>query len=931
MLNEAMDQVVLVKGWKKNANWSFPRGKINKDEEDLVCAMREVYEETGFDIEKAGVVPESRNVMSIEIAMREQHIRLFVFRGVPMDTHFEPRTRKEISKIQWWKLSDLPTMKKIKQQQGEARGEDLATNANKFYMVAPFLGPLRRWTSQQKKQDARKGMDGQKNGTSIEGVTVADIDPFTEDRLSSISPRDHPSNLPSMERALQPKHSSEVLGEVSSTLDGSERLKSLLRVPPPAAMHESSLSFDIQKTRSPQNHKADVLLEIAKASNPLGHVKSAVTPLEQSMETPVLPISVTEEPYVHHPRQQPSSKVNSRPKVSLGPSPNPQLQTHINSGQRSRLPSATLSEINTRTTNTPVVSPCDTLNSRLPYKPTSSTPFNTHSSVKLYQHNSIPHQHPVDAKLEMLPQENLHHGPSIPPASQLPQPKQLPADKSVLLSIFMSSRKPAETKPIKAPSGSQSLHGPYVHRKYTSHEESLQGPVPAGAVTASGYALPFIPATTPRENPLVSRNGHQQEQHSRSEVLPHPSSKNSVLSAGSAPMAMPVIEQSKGILPQAARSPSPSRATTVQPKTILQRKLQEPVRSPESVREELAVPKTAKNEISTHLHPRVPPLPFAIQPSTPPQAANALLELFKTPSESERARMALPSATLAPPNAPIELSAQPSPGRSREPSSSRHTLLRGTRRRGVDDRFSVQTRHELSPHSKNAAVSATVTGPLDIPHFEAIRQFKESKPTRSSKRPSVSPEIRQASPVRILKRPVNVHTPPRSIQTSMSRTATSKPTNTKANLPEQPVLTTTEGKLFQPQMLRRLPQPQTSPPEADNKIPTKVGIPPLSSLLMDRRTNRDPRVAESLLSLFGGSPPTLLAGQSLTTHTSPVSVSTPHQENAIVAPSVPTPSRISSLVPLDGNGANVSSGQKTPGTATAIDKNFLLGFLAGQT
>ena len=56
MLNQDMDQVVLVKGWKKGANWSFPRGKINKDENDLKCAVREVYEETGFDIQEAGLV-----------------------------------------------------------------------------------------------------------------------------------------------------------------------------------------------------------------------------------------------------------------------------------------------------------------------------------------------------------------------------------------------------------------------------------------------------------------------------------------------------------------------------------------------------------------------------------------------------------------------------------------------------------------------------------------------------------------------------------------------------------------------------------------------------------------------------------------------------------------------------------------------------------
>jgi mRNA-decapping enzyme subunit 2 len=97
LLNESMDQAVLVKGWKKGSSWSFPRGKINKDEKDLDCAIREVYEETGYDIREAGLVEDEEAVKYIDVTLREQQIRLYVFRGVPMDTHFEPKTRKEIS------------------------------------------------------------------------------------------------------------------------------------------------------------------------------------------------------------------------------------------------------------------------------------------------------------------------------------------------------------------------------------------------------------------------------------------------------------------------------------------------------------------------------------------------------------------------------------------------------------------------------------------------------------------------------------------------------------------------------------------------------------------------------------------------------------------------------------------------------------------
>ncbi|OBT61345.1 hypothetical protein VE03_09312 [Pseudogymnoascus sp. 23342-1-I1] len=159
MLNQALDAVVLVKGWKKGANWSFPRGKINKDEDDLDCAVREVYEETGYDIRAAGLVPETEEVKYIDIPMREQHIRLYVFRDVPMDTHFEPRTRKEISKIEWYRLSDLPAFRKKTHQTGN--DAEVAKNANKFYMVAPFLVPLKKWVQQQKKKDSERASNNQ--------------------------------------------------------------------------------------------------------------------------------------------------------------------------------------------------------------------------------------------------------------------------------------------------------------------------------------------------------------------------------------------------------------------------------------------------------------------------------------------------------------------------------------------------------------------------------------------------------------------------------------------------------------------------------------------------------------------------------------------------------------------------------------------------
>jgi mRNA-decapping enzyme subunit 2 len=192
LLNEDLDAAVLVKGWKKGANWSFPRGKINWAEDDLTCAIREVYEETGYDIEAAGLVPEDRQVKHIEISMHDQQMRLYVFRNVPMDTHFEPRTRKEISKIQWWRLSDLPAYRKRGQQQQNGP----AISPNKFYMVAPFLPPLRKWVIEQKKQGSKRDMSNQYLSAGIShDEFLTEEDPEVESHiqdssyLTSIRPR----------------------------------------------------------------------------------------------------------------------------------------------------------------------------------------------------------------------------------------------------------------------------------------------------------------------------------------------------------------------------------------------------------------------------------------------------------------------------------------------------------------------------------------------------------------------------------------------------------------------------------------------------------------------------------------------------------------------------------------------------------------------
>jgi 8-oxo-dGTP pyrophosphatase MutT (NUDIX family) len=42
IVNETFDKVLLVKGWSSKSSWGFPKGKINKDEPEIDCAIREV-------------------------------------------------------------------------------------------------------------------------------------------------------------------------------------------------------------------------------------------------------------------------------------------------------------------------------------------------------------------------------------------------------------------------------------------------------------------------------------------------------------------------------------------------------------------------------------------------------------------------------------------------------------------------------------------------------------------------------------------------------------------------------------------------------------------------------------------------------------------------------------------------------------------------
>lgn len=130
MLNSELTKVVLVRGYESKS-WSFPRGKISKDESDLDCAIREVREETGFDC---------RNYVKetdvLERTICGKNFKIFLAKGVPEDTNFEPLVRNEIAEITWFDIKSLQKAAK--------------NTSQKFFVVSAMLKPLTRWIDKNK-------------------------------------------------------------------------------------------------------------------------------------------------------------------------------------------------------------------------------------------------------------------------------------------------------------------------------------------------------------------------------------------------------------------------------------------------------------------------------------------------------------------------------------------------------------------------------------------------------------------------------------------------------------------------------------------------------------------------------------------------------------------------------------------------------------
>ncbi|KAK9878947.1 hypothetical protein WA026_003768 [Henosepilachna vigintioctopunctata] len=134
LLSEGLTHVLLVKSYWAKASWGFPKGKVNEEEDPAHCAIREVLEETGFDI-TSRLDPDDW----VESVINDQLVRLYIIKNIPMSTKFQPKTRCEIKSCDWFDVNNLPTNKKDLTPKLK-----IGVSSNAFFMVLPFVKKLKQ-------------------------------------------------------------------------------------------------------------------------------------------------------------------------------------------------------------------------------------------------------------------------------------------------------------------------------------------------------------------------------------------------------------------------------------------------------------------------------------------------------------------------------------------------------------------------------------------------------------------------------------------------------------------------------------------------------------------------------------------------------------------------------------------------------------------
>ena len=104
-------RILLVRGFHSSSKWTFPRGKMNAHEGAAACAIREVWEEIGYDITL--LIKEDQKLEWIKPGQHPIRIYLVTLPSEATQFKFEPKTSGEIGQIGWHRMEALRKLQKI--------------------------------------------------------------------------------------------------------------------------------------------------------------------------------------------------------------------------------------------------------------------------------------------------------------------------------------------------------------------------------------------------------------------------------------------------------------------------------------------------------------------------------------------------------------------------------------------------------------------------------------------------------------------------------------------------------------------------------------------------------------------------------------------------------------------------------------------------
>ncbi|EAN30785.1 Dcp2 box A domain protein [Theileria parva strain Muguga] len=108
IFNVLCDKVLLVQSYSSK-NWSFPRGKIDEAENDRACAVREINEETGLDVNS-----NINDDVYLELIEDDLNLKLFLIPGIDENQALKQTSSYEISKFKWFPIKQLENKKYLK-------------------------------------------------------------------------------------------------------------------------------------------------------------------------------------------------------------------------------------------------------------------------------------------------------------------------------------------------------------------------------------------------------------------------------------------------------------------------------------------------------------------------------------------------------------------------------------------------------------------------------------------------------------------------------------------------------------------------------------------------------------------------------------------------------------------------------------------------